>query len=238
MRKPIIAIVQARMDALRLPNKMMLWLKGMPVIEWVYRRVSISQMVDRVVFALPDTKSNDVLEGFLLSLGANVFRGSENDVLGRFYRTACSYRAETVLRVCADNPFICASEIDRLIFFFEENDCDYAYNHIPRNNRYPDGLGAEIVHFSLLQSLEREAVKVSHREHIFNYIWDNQDGFRIATCDPLDEAIAYPHLKLDLDTPDDYAWMLRLPVRPDMSARQIVDAALSCPRSTKSEKTG
>jgi spore coat polysaccharide biosynthesis protein SpsF len=230
MKKPVILVIQARMDASRLPNKMMLWLNGLPVVEWVYRRVILATKVDKVVFALPDTEVNDILAEHLSRIGAIIFRGSQNDVLGRCCNAACAHGAGSVVRVCADNPFVSASEIDRLVEFFCENDYDYAYNHIPRNNMYPDGLGAEIVPFSVLDYLEKQAKEPSHREHMFNYIWDDLDSFRIGTCDPLDDALAHPDLRLDLDTLEDYAWLLGLPVSSDMSAQQIVAAAQLFPR--------
>ena len=65
MKRPVVAIVQARMDASRLPNKMMLWLNGLPVIEWVFRRVAMAKEIDQVVFALPNTNTNDVLAQYL-----------------------------------------------------------------------------------------------------------------------------------------------------------------------------
>lgn len=230
MKQPVIAIVQARMDSTRLPNKMMLWLNGLPVIEWVFRRTCGAREVDRVVFALPDTGSNDILAQYLSDIGATVFRGSETNVLNRFYNAAHFHGAGTVVRICADNPLVSASEIDRLVNFFKEDEYDYAYNHIPKNNRYPDGLGAEITHFSVLHRIEKEVREQSHREHIFNYIWDNPENFRIGTFDPPDEAMAHPDLKLDLDTPEDYAWLLKLPIRPDMSAVEAISKAILCPR--------
>ena len=226
-KKNIVAVVQARMGASRLPNKMMLWLHGMPVAEWVYRRVSSATQLDQVVFALPDTPADQVLADFLTARGAAVFQGSEQDVLGRFYAAASRYDADVVVRVCADNPFVSGSEIDRLIGFFQDGDYDYAYNHIPRNNRYPDGLGAEIASMEILRRLHQEATEPSHREHLFNYLWDHPELFRIATCDPLDQSLAHPHLKLDLDTLDDYAKLLQLQVRPEMTAGEIVAAALT-----------
>ena len=233
MKRPVVAIIQARMGASRLPNKMMLWLHGLPVVEWVFRRVSMANGVDQVVFALPDTQEDDILANHLKGIGAVVFRGSETDVLGRCCQAASLHGAGTIVRICADNPFVTASEIDRLIDFFRKGDFDYAYNHIPRNNCYPDGLGAEIVPFPVLERLNREAGDLAHREHMFNYIWDNQSAFRIGTCDPLDESLAFPELKLDLDTTGDYDWLLQLPVHPGMSAQQVVSRALACPKKTK-----
>ena len=233
MKRPAVAVVQARMGASRMPNKMMLWLHGFPVIEWVFKRVVMAREIDRIVFALPNSNEDDVLAQHLINIGAFVYRGDQDDVLNRCYNAALLYQAQTVVRICADNPFVSGSEIDRLINFFKTGNYDYAYNHIPRNNRYPDGLGAEMTHFSVLSRIEKQAIKPDHREHMFNYIWDNLDNFRVGTCDPLDDAIAYPDLKLDMDTPGDYAWLLRLPVRPEMSARQVVAAALLNPRSLK-----
>lgn len=232
MKRAVVAVVQARMGASRLPNKMMLWLHGLPVIEWIYRRVSQSRCIDKVVFALPETLADNVLADYLTRLGATVFRGSEEDVLGRMVAAARAYGAGTVVRVCADNPFVSGSEIDRLIDFFATDAYDYAYNHIPSNNRYPDGLGAEIASMQVMEMLQREAVGTAQREHVFNHLWDNPGKFSVGTCDPLEEALAHPELKLDLDTADDYAALLRLNVQPDMTALEIVAAVLNARQET------
>lgn len=225
MSPDVAIIIQARMGATRMPNKMMLWLHGFPVIEWVYRRASQAKLVKQVIFALPENSNDDILENYLTRLGAQVFRGSETDVVTRYWGAARSCDVEQIVRVCADNPFVSGSEIDRLIEFFNSGGYDYAYNHIPRGNSYPDGLGAEIVSKDVLSRIHREARCPDHREHVFNYIWANANEFRIGTCNPLDTSLAYPELKLDLDTPQDYQKLLQWPVRPDMTAAEIVATA-------------
>jgi spore coat polysaccharide biosynthesis protein SpsF len=220
-----VAIVQARMGASRLPNKMLLHLHGLPVIEWVFRRVSMAKTLDAVVFALPSGHQDDVLAWYLESIGAQVFRGSETDLVDRYYSAAHAFLVDRVVRVCADNPLVTASEIDRLIQFYDADACDYAYNHVPRNNCYPDGLGAEICTIGLLDEIHTKATRPDHREHLFNYIWDNSDNYDIRTFDP-DPALAHPELKLDIDTIDDYAAFLALPVTPHMDAHEIVLTAL------------
>ncbi|MBE0613488.1 MAG: hypothetical protein IH604_07475 [Burkholderiales bacterium] len=231
MKAPVVAVIQARMGSSRLPNKMMLWLHGMPVVEWVWRRVAMTKQIDRTVFAIPDTPADQVLADYLLRIGAAVFRGSESDVLGRMTEAARRQGTQTVIRVCADNPLICGSEIDRLIDYYQEGDYDYAYNHIPRGNTYPDGLGAEIASMDLFELMFREAVTPDQRQHAFNYVWDHPERFRIGTCDPLDEFLAHPELKLDLDTSADYAALLKLNIHPEMGASEVVTTALQCSRS-------
>jgi len=228
MNGKVAAIIQARMGSIRLPEKMMLDLHGYPVVEWVSRRVSVAEKLDCIIFALPDSEGDDELARYLSGIGATVFRGSENDVLNRFYEAAIYYDVETIVRICADNPFVSASEIDHLVTFFNEHieNYDYAYNHIPRNNLYPDGIGAEITSFRVLETLHNSAEKEEHREHIFNYIWDNQDLFSIGTFNPENRLIAHPELKLDLDTVEDYKKLLRLNVNPNMTAQEIIEKVL------------
>ena len=222
-----VAIIQARMGASRLPNKMMLYLNGLPIVGWVLKRLRCARKVDQIVFALPDTPADDLLADYLEGENALVFRGSEQDVLGRYHAAATQYEADTVVRICADNPLISGTEVDRIIAFYAQGNYDYAYNHVPINNRYPDGLGAEVTSFSVLEALNQEAILPEHREHVFNFIWQNPDRFRVGTCDPEDEALAHPELKLDLDTIDDYRRLLRLKVDPDSTAIEIVEAALT-----------
>lgn len=217
-----VAIIQARMGASRLPNKMLLHLHGYPVVEWVYRRVKKSRMIDQIIFALPDTEKDDVLAWYLKSIGADVFRGNETDLVDRYYKVAKAISAEEIVRICADNPLICASEIDRLIRFFHQNQCDYAYNHIPRVNKYPDGLGAEICKMNQLEEIRANATTPENREHLFNFIWDNQDKYTIKTFDPPVQ-LAYPDLKLDIDTLCDYERLLSKEYRIEMSAEEIIN---------------
>lgn len=214
------------MGASRLPNKMLLHLHGYPIVEWVYRRASQANKIDRILFALPDTVQDDLLALYLESIGADVYRGSETDLVDRYYQAAISVNARQVVRICADNPLICASEVDRLIDYFQQDSCDYAYNHIPRNNNWPDGLGAEVCDMTLLEEIYAKATQPEHREHLFNYVWDNADQFNIATFEPLKE-LAHPELKLDIDTMSDYRRLLLTPYQIEMKAREVVQTALA-----------
>lgn len=220
--KKIVGIVQARLGSTRLPNKMLLSLHGSPLIEWVVRRVGKAELLDDLVVAVPDTRKDDVLAAYLEEIRVKVFRGPENDVLKRFYLAAQLTGADHIVRVCADNPLISGAEIDNLIRFYTDNPCDYAYNHIPRGNRYPDGLGAEIFPFQLLEKLDKEAVLPAHREHCVTFIHDNPELFSIKTFDPPDERIACPELKLDVDTFEDFSLLALKNIAIDTPDVEIV----------------
>lgn len=225
MKTNIVAIVQARMSASRLPGKMMLLLHGAPIIEWVFRRTKKARLIQNIIFAIPDNRDNDVLKAHLEKIGAAVYRGSEDDVLSRVYYAAKEYNATHIVRICADNPFVAGPEIDRLIKIFLETDCDYAYNHIPKNNCYPDGIGAEIASFRVLEDIYNRARSSDHRAHMFNYIWANSEQFKILTFDPTDKRLAYPNIKLDIDTMQNYEKLCSMKVNIEMEAHEIVAAA-------------
>lgn len=182
---------------------------------------------DDLVVALPDTRRDEVLARHLRAQGVNTFRGSEQDVLSRMHGAAAAHGADLVVRVCADNPLIWGGEIDNLIRFYQREhtagNCDYAYNHIPRNNLYPDGLGAEIVSFELFTKAMNEATLPAHREHCLSYIVDNPELFAIRTFDPLDPALHHPEMKLDMDTADDFINLALRDIRPDITPREIVE---------------
>ena len=205
--KRIVAVIQARIWSSRLPGKMMLSLRGHPIIEWVVRRVLLARRLDDIVVAIPDTRNDDILAQFIAeNLKVKVYRGPEQDVLNRFIGAAQVAKATHVVRVCADNPLVSGEVIDDLIRFFTDNPCNYAYNQgdAGRTNAYPDGLGAEIVPLTLLEWLDQHAIDARHREHCLTYIIDNPDQFTIKTFDPVDRRIACPWLKIDLDTLEDY----------------------------------
>lgn len=199
----IVAIIQARMGSSRFPGKMLAMLRGIPLVEWVVERVRRSRLLDDCIVAIPKGAADEPLASHLATLDASVYRGPEQDVLARFHQAALQSNATTIVRICADNPLVCPDAIDALIDFFRSQspDCRYAYNHIPLNNRWPDGLGAEICSMDTLATLHREATDPVHREHVFEFLKQDPERFPTRTFDPDDPRLARPDLKLDVDTP-------------------------------------
>ena len=110
-------IIQARMGSKRFPNKMVMPLSGIPIIDWVVRRVKKVKLADKIILATSNQAENDILVNRAIGYGMDIFRGDENDVLGRFTSAATDFELDTILRVCGDNPLSCPEEIDKLIAF-------------------------------------------------------------------------------------------------------------------------
>lgn len=223
MATNVVVLIQSRMGSSRLPNKAMLSLHGHPLIEWVVKRTSSSKLSNQIVVTIPESKADDVLDFYLKEINATVFRGSEQDVLARFYYAAKKHQATHVVRVCADNPFVCGEEIDNLIRYFFASNYDYVYNHIPLNNTYPDGLGAEMISFASLETSFMNATLKEHREHCFSYIKDNPDMFSVSTFNPPNKKIAYPNMKFDIDTWEDYYTLATQNVSIESTSEEIVN---------------
>ena len=218
----IVAIIQARLGSTRLPLKSLLSLRDRPIINWVTSRVSQSKLLDQYIVAIPDTSLDQILAEHLERLAVPYFVGSENDVLARFIGAAHNTQADLVVRICADNPLIWWEAIDQLIEHYLTYLPDYAYNHVPKNNLWPDGLGAEILSTELLEDLGRKASLPSEREHCLNYIWNNAKDFKIETFDPRQSILCRPNLKLDIDTVSDFERLARLPLSINLGAEDIV----------------
>lgn len=163
-----IAFIQARMGSVRLPNKVMKLVNGKPLIEYLLLRVSKSKLIDKVVVATSVNSNNDPLVSFVNSLGFETFRGSEHDVLSRFYEAAKFHNATTVLRITADCPLVDPILIDSLIIDYINSNSDYATNTLPPT--YPDGLDVEVFSFKSLEQANREATTLKEREHVTPYI--------------------------------------------------------------------
>jgi spore coat polysaccharide biosynthesis protein SpsF len=232
----IVAIIQARMGSSRLPGKMMMDLCGYPVLHWVLHRVKRASSLQGILLATTILPQDDVLVELARGLRVKVFRGDAADVLGRFDGAAAQAQADVVVRVCADNPFIAPEEIDRLTEAYAaqlqargDPTRLYLFNHITtRENRYPDGLGAEIFSRQLLRDLAARAVDPDHREHVTTYVWDHPEAFQMYALPPPPE-IAYPGVKLDVDTQSDLDRLriLGAQVSLDSSALDTIRAYLA-----------
>jgi spore coat polysaccharide biosynthesis protein SpsF len=203
----ISIIIQARLGSKRLPNKMLCKLGNYSIIEWVIIRLKKSNLANSIILATTNNKEDDALVSIAKDLGIKVFRGNEHNVLKRIYHAANKAKSNIVVRVCADNPFIDAAIVDKLISFFLSKELDYAFNHQPKLNcNISDGFGAEVFNISLLRRLNEIVVTQLEKEHATLYIWNNIESFVVESV-PVPQELAFRDLKFDIDTEDD---LLRL----------------------------
>lgn len=163
-----VAIVQARMGSTRLPNKVLLPICGIPMIEILLKRLALAKRIDQIVLATSIDPCNIPLADYTRNLGVSVFQGSENDVLDRYYQTAKQAEAEVVVRITGDCPLVDAKIVDEVIDFYNSRDVDYATNTNPPS--YPDGLDVEVFSFSSLAKAWKEACQPFQREHVTPFI--------------------------------------------------------------------
>ncbi len=172
-----VAIIQARMSSTRLPGKVLHEIAGRSMIEWVVTRVLRAGQLDEVVVATSRDAGDDVLAEHCAHLGAPCFRGSLEDVLDRYYEAAQAYRADIVVRVTADCPFVDPRVIDEIVAAFNDQACDYAANVDPPS--FPHGLDAEVFSMGTLRRAWQEARWRSEREHVTPYVRNHPERFRL-----------------------------------------------------------
>ncbi len=196
----VIVIIQARMGATRLPGKVLLPLGGKPAIQHVIERAKLIPGISQVIIATSTSPIDDPLAQFCDSIDVPVFRGSENDVLDRYYHAALLYKADVIVRITGDCPLIDPVESGKVIEKFFEMDCGYVSNTNPP--MLPDGLDTEVFSMATLTKAWENAKKKSEREHVTLYIYSNPSEFKIGS-------VLYPEdlslYRLTLDEGNDYA---------------------------------
>jgi len=200
----VVAIIQARMGSTRLPGKVMKVILGKPVILWDLDRISLSKLIDKIVVAIPYGKENDVIVDTIKEYNDKIVttRGSENDVLDRYYQAAVKTSADVVVRITSDCPLIDSVVIDNIIKQFLDNDCDYCSNSLTRT--YPRGLDTEVFSFKALEEAWNEATNDYEREHVTPYIIENPDKFKLLN---VANDIDLSHMRWTLDTKEDFEFI-------------------------------
>ncbi len=156
------------MGSTRLPDKVMRPICGTPMIEILLSRLSCSKRIDEIVLATSDTPINQPLVDHVEKLGFSVYRGSEDDVLDRYYQTARLESPDVVVRITGDCPLIDAGLVDEVIGRFLETGADYGSNTSPPS--YPDGLDTEVFTFVALETTWNQASEPFEREHVTPFI--------------------------------------------------------------------
>jgi len=170
----VVALVQARTGSVRLPQKVLKPILNKPMIELLLSRLSRSTELDEIVVATSKEKRDDKLESTVESLGFKCTRGSEKDVLDRFYKSAKFLEADVIVRITGDCPLVDSYLVDECIREYKKQEVDYFSNIDPVT--YPDGLDIEVMSFRSLERANLEAETDFDREHVTPYI-RNSDSF-------------------------------------------------------------
>ena len=198
-----VAVVQARLGSHRFPGKMLAVLGEHSLLEWVVTRVGQSDAIDRVIVATTLESLDDQIVAECGRLGVDVLRGSTDDVLNRFMAALTDDECDTVVRVCADNPFVDAGCIAAVSDEHRSTGADYSFNHRPFGVcNYADGFGVEVISRGLLTKLDSQVLSAEHREHVTLAIADGSVKAHVHGC-VAPPSLAQPELRFDVDEPQD-----------------------------------
>ncbi len=199
----VVCIIQARLGSSRLPRKVLKLLARVPVLEHVVRRVRAVPSIDRVVVATSTLDSDDELAAYIATLpDVSVFRGSESDVLDRYFQAAREFGAQTVIRVTSDCPFLSPAVTSETVsaYLARAGEVDYVSNSLERT--YPRGFDTEVFSFAALERAHAEAHEGPEREHVTLHIYRHPEKFRLFCVKETEHPD--PALRLTVDTPEDY----------------------------------
>lgn len=199
MSNRVVTIIQARVGSTRLPGKVLMPLGGETALERVIERAALAEKSGQIVVATTVASGDDAIARLCDRIGVPVYRGSEQDVLDRYYRAAVEFRAETVVRVTSDCPLLDPAMLDEAVRTLWTHAADYVFIEPT-----PRGLPAEAISMSALSAAWTDASDANDREHVTLYILNHPELFRVLLVEPSDPTVWRADLRLTLDTPDDY----------------------------------
>lgn len=176
----VAAILQARMGSTRLPGKTLMPLEGKPLLHQILDRILDAKTVTQIIVATTTSDRDDVLVQAVTDYNPKitVFRGSEEDVLDRFYQAAKEVNADIVIRLTADDPFKDPEIIDQVVqSLLDDPSLDYCSN-ILGVQTYPNGLDVEAMRFSVLEKMATSATEQEDREHVTLMLRKHPEQFK------------------------------------------------------------
>ncbi len=200
----VLAITQARIGSTRLPEKILKTINGESLLEIHLKRILKSKLITKLKVATTVESDAHKIVDIATKFGIRVYKGSINNVLERFYKTAAPEMPDLVVRLTSDCPLIDPVEIDKVIQFTIDNDLDYASNTLQPT--FPDGMDTEVFKFSALKKALEEATLKSELEHVTPYIWKNSsfNDKALFKSDCVINNKDYSKIRLTVDTQEDF----------------------------------
>jgi len=171
------AIIQARCGSTRFPNKVFADIDGKPLLWHVVNRLTYAKTIDKIIIATTINTKDDNIEQWCKDNDVACFRGSEDDVLNRYFSASVAFPSDIVVRITADDPFKEPALIDAVVNKLINEGYDHVTNNFPPT--WPEGLDCEAFKFSALETSEKTTNDPFEREHVTQYIYHNPDKFKI-----------------------------------------------------------
>jgi len=175
VNQKILCLVQARMGSTRLPGKVLKLLNGVPMICIIMRNLQRSKQITKSMVVTSDTSKDDILVDCLKKYNIEYSRGSEKDVLSRFYNAAGKEKADLIVRITADCPLLDPEVVDRIIGEAVANNTDYCSNAEVRT--FPRGYDVEVFTFGILKKMFFDTKDPDDLEHVTLFIHKNLNLF-------------------------------------------------------------
>jgi spore coat polysaccharide biosynthesis protein SpsF (cytidylyltransferase family) len=216
----VALVLQARLGSTRLAQKALRPILGKPMLAYQLERLRHAQ-VDALIVATGADRANDPIEALAFQEGFTCFRGSEDDVLDRYYQATRPLGAHTIVRVTGDCPLHDPRVVDLTVARAVADGLDYAT--APRT--FPEGFDTEVFTFAALEAAWKDAVLPSEREHVTPYIRNHPERFRTTSRSTGKDS---SHIRLSVDTADDFDVVSRViemlyPTNPLFSMEEVVD---------------
>lgn len=209
----VSAIIQARTSSTRLPKKVLKELpknSGVTCLEHIIRRLKQCKKLDEIIIATTTKKVDDIIIDIAKKENVKYFRGSENNVLQRYYLAAVENDVDIIVRVTSDCPCIDSKIIDKIIeshLKLRKTYVDFTSNNIART--YPHGLDVEVFDFDILEEVYNEAKTDYDKEHVSPYICNHPSTFRLNNI-VAPKGLNFPDIKITLDTQEDYEFLCKI----------------------------
>jgi spore coat polysaccharide biosynthesis protein SpsF len=195
----IVMIIQARMGSTRLPGKVLLPLEDRTVLGQVIARALAVPSITQVCVATTESPKDDAIADECKKYQVMCVRGSEDDVLSRYYKAAVATKADHIVRITSDCPLLDVDVTESIIQLHLTSGADFTSNCLKR--QFPRGLDTEVFPMKVLREAHEEATSKFHREHVCPFLYQQEGRYRLEHYQyPID----YSHYRWTVDTPEDY----------------------------------
>jgi spore coat polysaccharide biosynthesis protein SpsF (cytidylyltransferase family) len=201
--KKVHIVTQARIGSSRFPEKILKLIDDKTLIEHHINRLLNVKDVDKVILATTNETGIDDLIDVLKEKNIEIYQGSTDNVLSRFYNSLKNNKPDYVVRVTSDCPLIDSHLIYQVIDFAIENNLDYGANVL--KDDYPDGQDIEVFKYDALESAYRLAELNSDKEHVTPYIRRNSSycGGEVFKSDNFPNNSDFSKIRMTVDEPED-----------------------------------